>query len=940
MKPDRWLQVEELFQGALACAPDSRAEFLERSCPDDAALRQEVEKLLVSFDNAASFLEQPAVESFGLRGSPAPMSPNLTAGQQLAHFEIISLLGEGGMGEVYLARDTKLDRRIALKILPAQFSANPEGVARFEREARAASGLNHPNIITIHEIGEEDGKHFIATEYIKGETLRQRLNKGRLSQHEAVEIGRQVASALAAAHQAGLIHRDIKPENVMIWPDGLVKILDFGLAKPVHENYEEPAIAATRTASLDTDPDLLIGSLNYLSPEQVRREKLDPRTDIFSLGVVLYEMLEGTRPFTGATAAEVCAAIVGSASPQLDRSALSQIVKRALSKERDLRYQSAGALQADLSALTPQTDTASLGWKSIAAGALIMIVVLLALSFWILEGRRSVSPSGPVFNSQSRQKLTDLTGQELFPSLAPDGQTFIFASYRSGNWDIYRQMVGGREAVNLTTDSTSYDNQPVFSPDGSRIAFCSSRSGNGVYVMNGDGSHVSKLTEGGNNPAWSPDGREIVFSDERTWDHEGRPTYPGSSRLWIVDVETRQLRLLTSHDGVQPSWSPDGKRIAFWGDRTNRRQRDIWTVAASGGEPVPVTDDAAIDWNPVFSPDGKHLYFLSNRNGSMNLWRVALDESGVVMSAPEAVLPSENHQHVCLSRDGHSLIYVQTSRSENLWQIAFDPVTVRVIGDAKPVTQGLKRYSMFSLSPDEQSFVYVGLGEPQSDLFISDLDGNPVRRLTDDIAADNVPRWSPNGQYIAFLSDRSGKREIWRVRQDGSELTQMTDVSDQEVIDPVWSPDSKRLLYQIRNVNSFIINADQPSTLESTQQLEGQAPPGFLVWNWSANAAFLAGWLPGLGKPNQGIVVYSFERQTYERLTDFGEFPIWLNDNRRLLFIWGKELYSLDRLSGTTGPILSISPGDFGLFALSRDNRRLYFTRKSNEADIWLLKLG
>ena len=404
MKSERWQQVEALFQGALERPQESRAAFLAEACHGDLALRQEVEDLLLSFQSSPSFLETPAADSFGFTGIRTA-SPGLTPGQQLAHYEIVSQLGSGGMGEVYLARDTKLDRHIALKLLPAQFAADPERVSRFEREARAASALNHSDIITIHEIGQEDGKHFIATEYIAGETLRQRLNRGPLTLREAIAIARQIVAALAAAHEAGLIHRDIKPENIMIWPDGLVKVLDFGLAKQLHEAPESARVnAVTSKATLETDPDLLIGSLNYMSPEQVRRKSLDPRTDLFSVGVVLYEMLGGARPFAGATAAEVCAAILTDDPPPLVSSPLSDVVSRALAKDRNLRYQTATELQTDLSAalaLPAEPKLASWRGPAFALGALAVVLIIVGSWFWI--SRRGVKARPQTSKQQVRK---------------------------------------------------------------------------------------------------------------------------------------------------------------------------------------------------------------------------------------------------------------------------------------------------------------------------------------------------------------------------------------------------------------------------------------------------------------------------------------------------------------------------------------------------------
>ena len=935
MNNERWRQVETVFQEALAQPPDIRAAFLAEACLDDAALRQEVEKLLVSFESAGSFLETPAAERFSLNSKTETL-PGLTSGQQLAHYEIISQIGMGGMGEVYLARDTRLDRQIALKLLPAPFAADPERVSRFEREARAASALNQPNIIVIHEVGQEDGKHFIATEYIAGETLRHRLNRDRLSATEAVSIARQVAGALAAAHQSGLIHRDIKPENIMIWPDGLVKVLDFGLAKHLREEPESPRCDAIGSgAPLETDPDLLIGSLNYLSPEQVRHEKLDPRTDIFSLGVVLYEMLSGSRPFAGDTPGEVCAAILNREPAPVTEHRLSPIVDRAVAKNRDLRYQTATEMLDDLAVvLAPRGEPGH--WQRAALILFPLSVILIIAGLWFWNSRRAIVPQN--FKAGAAQKLTDMPGQEVFPSLSPDGQRLIFASPQQGNWDIFVQVVGEHRATNLTPDSPSFDIQPVYSPDGQRIAFRSNRDGGGVFLMNSDGSNVTKLTEAGSNPAWSPDGREVAFADDLTWDYEARSTYPSASHLSAVDIVTHARRLITEHDAVQPNWSPHGWRLAFWGEQRGGH-RDIWTVASTGGEPIPVTDDAYIDWNPIWSTDGEQLYFLSNRGGEMNLWRVAIDESsGRLRGAPEpATLPSNNCQHVSLARNGNALIYGQTTRSENLWSVPFDPARGEVTGAATPLTQGLKRYTMVSLAPDKKSFVYLARGEPQQDLFTAELNGTPLRRLTDDAAQDIVPRWSPDGNWIAFLSDRSGKYEIWKIHPDGTGLTQMTFEPGRDVIAPVWSPDSRRLLYQVRNVNSYLIDADRPGTEQKPEALAGQAPPGFIGWDWSPDGAYLAGWQHSQG---WGIVVYSFATHRYEHVSEKGAFPVWLNDSQRLIFREGGDLYLFDRRRGTPQQIHSLKGSrDIGTHLISRDNRQIYFTDVSNEADIWLLSL-
>jgi Tol biopolymer transport system component len=501
--------------------------------------------------------------------------------------------------------------------------------------------------------------------------------------------------------------------------------------------------------------------------------------------------------------------------------------------------------------------------------------------------------------------------------------------------------VGARSAVNLTASFDSYDTQPVVSPDGSRIAFRSWRNGGGVFLMRIDGTDVVQVTDAGFNPAWSPDGRELALNDDNIMSSEFRSTYPSASKLWAVDVNTKARRVITTRDAVQADWSPHGQRLAFWGEQKGGR-RDIWTVAADGKtEPVPVTDDAFIDWNPIWSPNGEHLYFLSNRGGEMNLWRVAIDENtGQLRSEPEpATLQASNCQHFSFARNGKSLIYGQSTRNENVSQVGFDPVRGQIVGTTTSLTQGLKRYTFFSLAPDEQSFVYLARGEPQQDLFTANRAGTPLHRLTDDAAQDIVPRWSPDGEWIAFLSDRSGKYEIWKVKPDGSGLSQMTNEPGRDLIAPVWSPDGKKLLYQIRNVNSYIIDASIPGTDQTQYSLPGHPPAGFIPWDWSPDNTLLVGWQPQAGQ--RSIVIYSFKEESYQRFVlGFGSYPIWLNDNRRVLFREGGSLYVLDRVTGKWQEILSLTgPTLIGNYALSRDNRRLYYTSGSAEADIWLLNV-
>jgi serine/threonine protein kinase len=343
MNPERWQKVKEVFDAALQYEPRERRHFLERACGDDVELLEEVASLLASYEQAGSFIAADAIEdvaSFLIDGASKPLR-----GRFIGHYRLLSMLGRGGMGEVYLAADTRLGRDVALKLLPAEFAGAAERVKRFEREARMASALNHPNILTIYEIGRDGDAIFIATEFVKGQTLRRRLDDGVINPAEAVDVAVQMAAALEAAHGAGIVHRDIKPENVMLRPDGYVKVLDFGLAKPV-----EVALAASGYSSMptrdsyETAPGALIGTFRYMSPEQARGQSVDHRSDLWSLGAVFYEMLAGAPPFGGETPSDIIAAILTrEPAPLAAPSApeLQNVLARALRKERERRYQSA-----------------------------------------------------------------------------------------------------------------------------------------------------------------------------------------------------------------------------------------------------------------------------------------------------------------------------------------------------------------------------------------------------------------------------------------------------------------------------------------------------------------------------------------------------------------------------------------------------------------------
>src|SRR3989454_3785346 len=977
MTPERWQRLKQIFQSALERNPAERSAFLSQACADDPALRSQVESLIASHDQAGDSIEAMAAEAATeMLDDDQAVS---IVGKQISHYQVGSRIGRGGMGEVFLAHDTSLGRKVALKLLRSDFTRNEERLRRFQQEARAASALNHPNILTIYEIGHDGSLHFMATEYVEGETLRQHLSRARLTVGQTLDVAIQVASALAAAHQAGIIHRDIKPENIMLRTDGNVKVLDFGLAKLTEPKTVETA--GPTLPQVETAPGLVMGTFSYMSPEQARGLAVDARTDIWSLGVMIYEMAAGRQPFEGETASDVMSLILQKEPPPLAHSwpevpgELERIVRKALRKDREERYQTIKDLLIDLRNLRKELELSaemersdppisarpvSSGQSAAAtahsassaeyivteikqhkrAAALILGIIILSAVGFYLFSRRSPATKEATLRNATFTQLTDQPGPEYFPSLSPDGKSFAYASYAAGNWDIYLQRAGGKNPLNLTKDSPADDTQPAFSPDGERVAFRSERDGGGIFLMGATGESVKRLTNFGFNPAWSPDGKEVACADEGPLDPNLRNN--PNSRIWAVNVATGERRLVTKEDSIQPNWSPHGTRIAY-GGRRNAAQRDIWTIPASGGEAMEVTNDAAVEGSPVWSPDGKYLYFASDRSGSMNVWRVPIEEqTGKVLGPPEAVTtPSPYSAQLSFSRDGQRMVYSQMVRGANLQQVGFDPAKETVMGQPVWITQGSRSANTPNLSPDGEWLAFDTQGGKQYHLFVIRRDGTGLRQLTDDSYKDRAPRWSPDGKRITFHSDRSGRPEIWMINADGSRLEQLTDARD-GVANAVWSPDGTRFVCRNPGSNPSIIEVGKSWQEQSPQTLPSMSDSGgrLWVWSWSLDGRKLGGTQERSGGTPAGIVVYSLDSQQYEKLTDFGSPPVWLSDRRRLLFQQQDKLYLIDSESKRLHEVLSVAPHEFGVgVTLPRDDRLIYFSLVTVEADIWLMTL-
>jgi len=887
-------------------------------------------------------------------------------GQRLAHYTIVGSLGSGGMGEVYEADDAKLHRRVALKVLPADMTSGGESLARFRREAQAIAALSHPNIVTIYSVEEADDIHFITMELIEGRTLDERIADGGMVLETFFTLAIPMADAVAAAHDRGIVHRDLKPANVMVTADDRVKILDFGLAKVVEPDAPDDMTTVTGLAL--TQAGQVLGTVAYMSPEQAEGRTLDRRTDIFSLGVILYEMSTGRRPFIGDSSLAIMSAIVsGTPAPVADLNPalppfLGRIIRKSLQKHPERRYQTALDLRNDLeelqhdlasdanavSGLSPGASSpirpsdlpgARRRGRLVAAFAGLLLIVTAAIG-WPL-GWFNRADTAPVFT------LTPLTitGNAYAPAISPDGEWIAYASPSSdGELAIFLQGLGDRSAVQLTGDlgPVSF---PAFSPDGTMLAFSQYAPAvfaspnptvalGGIYVMGRMGGNVRQLTDRGFNPSWSPDGTRIVFGlDSVNGNAYSRALAPG---LVVVDVATGAQTDLDVGDAVQPDWSPHGQRIAFWGLNA-QSERDIYTVAADGSDRRPVTSDVDVDYSPVWSPDGRSLYFASTRGGPMAIWRIAIDErTGMPHGEAQQVSLGGLTEPglLSLSSDGRRLVYQELLVQSRIDAFGFDPGRLRLDPGRQTIVRDSRRLSDLDVSPDGRWLAYATVDAKQ-DIYVARSDGGGGHQVTDDVAKDWRPRWSPDSSRLAFYSNASGSYEIWTANPDGTGRLRLTNAPlGINYHDPVWSPDGTEIMYfGSPGLDSLVVTAGLPFGQQTPHAIPRPAVDGvekqFQAADWSRRGTIAGG----------GVTLYTPATGVFESLL-LGppvRFPRWMSDGRRVYYQRGVAWVALD--TETRKEQVIDVPAETGGLRLSPDSRRAYLLTFQAQADIWMLEI-
>ena len=940
MTAERWQRIAEIYDSVVEAPPAARGAMLDQACRSDKDLRREIESLLEAREQAGDFLSPDELHHHIRDLAPSEAAP----GKTLGRYQILSVIGAGGMGEVYLAHDSELNRRVALKVLPVQFTRDEGRVVRFRREGRAASALSHPNIVTVYDVGQTGETWFIATEFVEGVSLRTRLGQRPIAEQEALDIALQCALGLEAAHGAGIVHRDVKPENIILRPDGIVKIVDFGLAR-ITEDCLDLLGNATQTGAV-------VGTPRYMSPEQARGQKLDARTDIFSLGAVVYEMLAGAPAFRGLTTAEVFAALLGSDPEPLSSPGLNAIVQKALAKDRESRYQTMHDLVADVRRFREQPagfvsvpehlKNNRLSRRTILTGAGALAAGAGLYRFRSKWSGNTVQDGMPM----TVVPLTSFAGYKDFGSFSPDEERIVF-SWNGGQGgsggrqerDIYIKKISSGEPVRLTFAEQD-DTHPAWSPDGRSIAFCRVIDNRTPYIRFAilivpvGGGVERKISEGGEGVSWSPDGRTLAVA--------GLP--PESGGIFRISLEsgvrTRLTRSPANLDQL-PVFSPDGEWIVFTRS-FGPRARELFALPARGGSERQLTFGHQPTYGAAWAADSKEIVFSSNRGGGgESLWRVPL------AGGPPRRLASmfEGAFYPSISRKGNRLIYTESFKDTNIYLSESAGFAGRSVpphfGEPRGLIVSSRRDDSPNISATDDRIAFVSKRTGNEEIWICDRDGrNPVQVTSFGGPDTGTPRWSPDGRWLAFDSSAGGNPNIYVISAEGGSPRRLTSGPFGNYM-PAWSADGTRIYFKSDRSGSDQIWSIPVQASRATQITGGGAceafssPDGQLLYYTKREWGTI--WtVPADGGPEKPVP----ELQRYDRI-----FRSWGIIREGIYFMSREEgsRQTVRFFSFATRQISSLLTLDrepiwsYPDVALSSDGRRLLTARLDQEVNDLML---
>ena len=853
MTPEEWQRIRPILESALELDPASRPGFLDAAC-SDPSLRREVESLIAADEQGRSgFLQSAPVR-------------RLVKGTRLGEYEIQSMLGSGGMGEVYRARDLRLGRDVAIKVLPSFVAPHSDRLRRFELEARAAAALNHTNILAVYQMGTYEGAPYLVSELLEGETLREHMRRGAIPVRKAIDYAIQVAHGLAAAHEKGIVHRDLKPENLFVTKDGRVKILDFGLAKLTQP---QPCSEHSATRSEGTEPGVIMGTVGYMSPEQVRGQNADDRADIFAFGATLYEVLTGHRAFDKATSADTMSAILQEDPPRISQISpgialgLQRVVHRCLEKNPEQRFQSAHDLAFAMEALSESAIAAAIPERvrprpfTVASRkgkafivSLAVALVGLALVAAVLWRVRSYSTPPKRFELVP---ITTYPGQEIQPSLSPDGTQVAFSwnGTTQDKFHIFVKAIGPGPPLQLT-QANADDIAPAWSPDGSSIAFLRERSRSrfAVLVIPALGGPERQLTEvsipgiismPGPYLSWTPDSRSLAFPDRPTPDKptaiflssiqigdNRQMTFPPAGTLgdscvalspdarglafcrctqmgaFTTDVYAikldPQLRPITDPQtlvGGHPlnvnglTWNRSGAEIVFAASRPGRAgDLGLWRVPAPNASAVPASEiEVGIAKWPSAARLSSRLAFARATGGGLNIWRLPIAGAGKAHGPPSLLIGSTRQEFAARYSPDGQRIAFESDRTGNL-EIWTCNSEGQVCQQVTSIGSAFSGYP--SWSPDGKQVVFYSRVSDKSHIFVIGADGTGLRQLTFGDSNQFVPMWSKDGKWIYFSSSITQPVQIWKISPQGGAPVQATWNGGFAAFE---SPDGKWLYY-------------------------------------------------------------------------------------------------------------------------------------------------